>query len=119
MIAHWPNGITLQDRWVRDPVHVMDLMPTLCDVAGARYPKTREGVAVQPTTGTSLVPTFGGESLPERFVAYAWGTALNPRGDLVALPTDIGPGTMLVRTDLPGRRLWSGCRAGANGKASR
>lgn len=70
MVAHWPNGIVQKDRWVRDPVHVMDLMPTLCDVAGAEYPEARDGTLVQPTTGISLVPTFAGETLPERTLCF-------------------------------------------------
>ena len=70
MIAHWPNGIDKPDRWVRDPVHVMDLMPTLCEVTGADYPLTRGGAAVQPTTGVSLAPTFAGEPLDERTLCF-------------------------------------------------
>ena len=37
----------------------------------------------------------------ERFVRYAYDEAINPRrGAVVAVPTDIGPGTLLVRHDL-------------------
>lgn len=35
-----------------------------------------------------------------RFVPYAFEQAINRRGALVALPTDIGPGTLMVRADL-------------------
>lgn len=70
MIAHWPNGITAPDRWVRDPVHVMDLMPTLCEVAGADYPTSRGAAAVQPTTGVSLAPTFAGDALADRTLCF-------------------------------------------------
>lgn len=45
-------------------------------------------------------PPYDGAGLQSRFVPYAWSTALNPRGELVAVPTDIGPGTMLLRRDL-------------------
>ena len=70
MIAHWPRGIAAPDRWIREPVHVMDLMPTLCEVTGARYPQTRAGVAVQPTTGVSLAATFAGRTLDERTLHF-------------------------------------------------
>ena len=70
MIAHWPRGIAAPDRWVREPVHVMDLMPTICEVTGTRYPKTRAGVAVQPTTGVSLAATFAGRTLDERTLHF-------------------------------------------------
>jgi len=35
-----------------------------------------------------------------RFVAYAYQQATNRRGQVVAAPTDIGPGTLLYRSDL-------------------
>jgi len=35
-----------------------------------------------------------------RFVAYAYDQAINRRGQVVAAPTDIGPGTLLYRQDL-------------------
>lgn len=36
----------------------------------------------------------------ERFVPYAYDQAVNRRGEVVAVPTDIGPGTLLYRADL-------------------
>jgi arylsulfatase A-like enzyme len=70
LIVRWPAGIARRDAWVRDPVHVMDLMPTICDVAWARYPESRGGRRTQPLEGLSLVPTFRGEHLPERALAF-------------------------------------------------
>lgn len=43
---------------------------------------------------------YGADRLRERFVRYAWEQGRNPRGQQVALPTDIGPGTLLYRKDL-------------------
>lgn len=48
-------------------------------------------------------PPYLGQRLRERFVRYAFDQAVNRRGALVALPTDIGPGTLLYRTDLLAR----------------
>lgn len=45
-------------------------------------------------------PPYNAAALQSRFVPYAWSSALNPQGELVALPTDIGPGTLLLRRDL-------------------
>jgi multiple sugar transport system substrate-binding protein len=36
----------------------------------------------------------------DRYVAYAYDQALSPKGQMVAAPTDIGPGTLLYRADL-------------------
>lgn len=38
-----------------------------------------------------------------RFVAYAFDQATTPAGAVLAAPTDIGPGTLLYRTDVLGR----------------
>lgn len=46
---------------------------------------------------------YRADQLRDRFVAYAYESALNLRGEVVAVPTDIGPGTMLYREDLLGR----------------
>src|SRR6185436_9367446 len=35
-----------------------------------------------------------------RFAPFAYDQAINRRGELIALPTDIGPGTLLYRRDL-------------------
>jgi arylsulfatase A-like enzyme len=66
MIVHWPRGITDPDRWVREPVHIMDVMPTLCEAGGAAYPERLGEHEIIPVEGTSLVRVFGGEGLPER-----------------------------------------------------
>ena len=43
---------------------------------------------------------YDGTRFRSRFVPYAYDTGVNRRGALVALPTDIGPGTLLYRIDL-------------------
>ena len=45
-------------------------------------------------------PPYDGTRFRSRFVPYAYDTGVNRRGALVALPTDIGPGTLLYRIDL-------------------
>ena len=46
-------------------------MPTLVEAAGATYPKTRNGTAVQPLEGVSLAATFRSTApLPERAICY-------------------------------------------------
>lgn len=43
---------------------------------------------------------YDAERLRDRFVRYAFDQARNRKGAVVALPTDIGPGTLLYRADL-------------------
>jgi multiple sugar transport system substrate-binding protein len=47
-----------------------------------------------------LRPPYQAAQFRPRFVPYAYDQAVNRRGELVALPTDIGPGTLLYRADL-------------------
>ncbi|WP_146502556.1 arylsulfatase [Rubinisphaera italica] len=70
MIAHWPAGIEKNSNWVREPAHVMDIMPTLMEVAGATYPETLNDNSITPVEGTSLLPAMRGEHLPERAIGF-------------------------------------------------
>lgn len=43
---------------------------------------------------------YDAERFRARWVPYAYDTAVNRRGQVVAVPTDVGPGTLLYRHDL-------------------
>lgn len=43
---------------------------------------------------------FNALALRDRFVPFAFAQSVNPRGEVVAMPTDIGPGTLLYRQDI-------------------
>jgi len=57
LIAHWPAVIRTA-AVSREPGHVIDLMATCLEAAGAGYPRTHEGRAILPMEGRSLVPIF-------------------------------------------------------------
>lgn len=65
LIARWPAGITGARRNALEPQpsHLIDLMATCVDLAGATYPKTRDGEAIHPLEGVSLRPAFAGRPL--------------------------------------------------------
>ena len=69
-IAHWPEGIAQPDRWVRTPMHLFDIMPTLCEIAAADYPQTHNGNRIHPQEGMSLIPLFNARDLPERALCF-------------------------------------------------
>lgn len=48
-------------------------------------------------------PPYALDRERERFVGYAFDQATTPAGAVLAVPTDIGPGTLLYRTDLLAR----------------
>jgi len=58
LIAHWPSGIAARGEWRTQPGHVIDLMATCVEVAGAIYPKEHNGKAILPVEGRSLLPAF-------------------------------------------------------------
>ena len=68
LIAHWPAGIDPErhNTLVDDPGHLIDLMATCVDLAGATYPKEASGLAITPMQGTSLKPAFVGQPLARK-----------------------------------------------------
>jgi len=60
LIAHWPGVIKRKNKLVHEPGHVIDIMATCCDVAGATYPAIYEGRPIFPLEGQSLLPLLKG-----------------------------------------------------------
>ena len=60
-IAHGPGGITARGELRMQPDHLIEVMPTLVELAGARYSAACAGAAIQPTAGRRLrpAPTVG------------------------------------------------------------
>jgi arylsulfatase A-like enzyme len=58
LIVHWPNGIASRGELRHDPGHVIDLVPTILEVAGAARFTTWEGSPVPRAPGISLVSSF-------------------------------------------------------------
>ena len=56
LIAHWPSGIAARGQVRHSPGHVIDLVPTLLELAGGRPPAAWRGQPVPPAPGKSLVP---------------------------------------------------------------
>lgn len=57
-IAHWPAAIAAKGALRSQPAHLVDIMATVVDVGGAKYPAEFNGKAVQPMEGRSLRPAF-------------------------------------------------------------
>jgi len=71
LIVFWPKGIKKPDRWVRTPVHLIDIMPTLCEVTGAHYPETFHGNKITPVEGNSWKSILdGADKLPARTLYF-------------------------------------------------
>ncbi|MHC2068266.1 arylsulfatase [Bremerella sp. T1] len=93
LILHWPEGIQSPNRLVDMPGHVIDIMPTLLEVAGATYPQNRDGKQVIPYEGTSLAAQFDASQAtkPRDLFWEHEGNQAIRRGDWKALRIKNGP----------------------------
>lgn len=68
LIAHWPNSIPAlrRNQLVNTPAHLIDIMATCIDLAGADYPAEHAGEKVQPLEGVSLRPLFDGKTMARK-----------------------------------------------------
>jgi arylsulfatase len=93
LIAHWPAGLKADGGSVtHQPGHVIDVMATCLDVAGAEYPHEFQGRAITPQEGKSLVPILSGEKYAGHDV-LAWehfGAKAIRRGDWKAVARQRG-----------------------------
>jgi len=65
LIIHWPAGIgaSRDGTLVNDPVHIIDMMASFVDLAGATFPSEWNGGKTTPLEGISLGPSFAGKEL--------------------------------------------------------
>jgi arylsulfatase len=72
-IVSWPAGIKERGGFYREPAHFIDVMATLVDVTGARYPETLNDQVIVPMQGVSLQPAFENQSLQrEKPIFWQW-----------------------------------------------
>ncbi|GHB86532.1 arylsulfatase [Persicitalea jodogahamensis] len=63
----WYPGRFRKNQIVEDAAHIVDIMPTLADLAGTRYPENHNNVALRPLEGNSLLGVLSGKAgLPDR-----------------------------------------------------
>ena len=63
-IVHWPGGLkTKPGAIVNTPAHLIDVLPTLADLAGASIPEEYPQRELRPVSGVSLRPVFEGKKL--------------------------------------------------------
>lgn len=63
-IVHWPAGLKTEPGAIVDtPAHLVDVLPTLADIGGAKIPDTHPTRELRPVSGVSLRPVFEGKEL--------------------------------------------------------
>jgi arylsulfatase A-like enzyme len=65
-IVHWPDGIQAGGEIRHQFHHLIDVLPTLLDVAGLPEPETVNGVPQQPIEGVSMRYSFDDANAPDR-----------------------------------------------------
>jgi len=58
LIVNWPRGISTRGELRHTPAHVIDLLPTILELAGGTRPTTWQGIPIPAAPGKSLVPAF-------------------------------------------------------------
>lgn len=79
----WPKKIEARCGWHDEPANILDIMPTLLELAGASYPETYGENSIYPMEGVSLAPAFKGKSLKRTEPLYSehFGNAFIIDGD--------------------------------------
>ncbi len=72
LIVHWPAGIdkAREGKLELQPGHLVDIMPTVCELSAAKYPIEYNRHKIQPEEGTSLVPAFNGKPIDRQQPIY-------------------------------------------------
>jgi arylsulfatase len=70
LVVHWPRGIAARGEIRHNPGHLIDLAPTILELAGGRWPAEFAGKPVPAAPGKSLVPAFATDGSVTR--DYLW-----------------------------------------------
>jgi len=66
-VFHWPAGLKTEAGSIdATPAHLVDLLPTVAELAGAEIPETFPGREPTPLAGVSLAPIFAGGRIETR-----------------------------------------------------
>jgi arylsulfatase len=68
LVVSWPGVV--KPGLTHEQGHVIDLLPTFLEVAGASYPARSHGREIVPVEGRSLLPVLAGGTRPETI--YGW-----------------------------------------------
>jgi arylsulfatase len=71
LIVHWPAGIPARGELRHTPAHLIDIVPTVLELAGLPHPASWQGKPVPALPGISLVPLFTRDA-PLPRTAFWW-----------------------------------------------
>jgi len=93
LVVHWPKGIAARGELRHDPGHLIDLAPTILELAGGTWPASFAGKPVPPRPGRSLAPAFAkdGSITHDYFWWYHIGNRAIRVGDWKLVAADQSP----------------------------
>ncbi len=104
LVVHWPAGIAARGELRKNTGHVVDLVPTILEVAGGKRPESLNGKPVSAPPGKSLAPAFAKDNSVAH--DYLWwsheGSRAIRAGDwklVAAAPSMRGRGEAKTETD--------------------
>lgn len=66
-IVHWPVGLKVKPGSInRSPAHLIDILPTISEAAGAPIPASHPERSLRPVSGQSLLPVFAGKVIDRK-----------------------------------------------------
>jgi len=65
-VVHWPKGIRSKGEMRTQFTHVIDVAPTILEVAGLPQPESVNGIRQDPIEGVSMAYSFNDPSAPEQ-----------------------------------------------------
>jgi len=107
LVVHWPRGISARGELRHNPGHVIDLVPTILDLAGGKRPESFNNESVPSPPGKSLLPAFAKDGSVARDYLF-WlheGSRAIRVGDwklVAASPSLRGRGAAGARQETPG-----------------
>ena len=72
LIVHWPRGITAKNELRHTSGHVIDIVPTVLELAGVEKPTVWNGEPIPPAPGKSLVPALANDVIVPRDSLWWW-----------------------------------------------
>ncbi len=66
LVAHWPRGIAATGELRHTSAHVVDIVPTILELAKVKKPDLDDGGDVPEAPGKSLVPAFASDAVIAR-----------------------------------------------------
>ena len=64
LVAHWPTGVQGAGGFHHAAAHLVDVMPTVVELARTEYPAEIDGQTIKPMEGVSLAAALAGDDEP-------------------------------------------------------